>query len=282
MALLGVSVTLAGSWAFTIVVALVAYQASQEYFGFITTGLAKEIQPSPRSVTVAVTIACVGQVVATQITGGQIGLAQGLTNFGILVLQMFAASERPRLAQFMSTVFGLFYCGLLPSFWVKLRLLNIPILTASLAPWWLVLLVGSNQWTIGLVVTIMAAGCVVASDVGGYFVGKRFGKTQLTKISPRKTVEGATGGFVGSVLAAVGLGKLFGSPTTTIWCLLFGTVVFFASLFGDLIESVMKRDAGLKDSGNLIPGHGGLLDRIDSFMFTGAVVYFLTKFCIPW
>ena len=60
-----------------------------------------------------------------------------------------------------------------------------------------------------------------------------------------------------------------------------GTVIFFASLFGDLIESVMKRDAGLKDASDLIPGHGGLLDRFDSYIFTGAIMYFILKFVVP-
>ena len=60
-----------------------------------------------------------------------------------------------------------------------------------------------------------------------------------------------------------------------------GVLVFLASLFGDLIESVMKRDAGLKDAGDLIPGHGGLLDRFDSYIFTGAIVYFVLKFVTP-
>lgn len=60
-----------------------------------------------------------------------------------------------------------------------------------------------------------------------------------------------------------------------------GVLVFLASLFGDLIESVMKRDAGLKDASDLIPGHGGLLDRFDSYIFTGAIVYFVLKFVTP-
>eukprot|EP00201_Polytomella_parva_P017759 CAMPEP_0175055668 /NCGR_PEP_ID=MMETSP0052_2-20121109/10216_1 /TAXON_ID=51329 ORGANISM="Polytomella parva, Strain SAG 63-3" /NCGR_SAMPLE_ID=MMETSP0052_2 /ASSEMBLY_ACC=CAM_ASM_000194 /LENGTH=70 /DNA_ID=CAMNT_0016320555 /DNA_START=993 /DNA_END=1205 /DNA_ORIENTATION=+ len=61
----------------------------------------------------------------------------------------------------------------------------------------------------------------------------------------------------------------------------FGTLMFISSIFGDLIESIMKRDAEMKDSGNLIPGHGGLLDRFDSYMFSGAVAFFYIAFCLP-
>lgn len=71
-----------------------------------------------------------------------------------------------------------------------------------------------------------------------------------------------------------------GWPDNSLNAAALGTIVFFASLFGDLIESVIKRDAGLKDASNLIPGHGGLLDRLDSYLFTGACVYFFIKFCL--
>lgn len=70
-------------------------------------------------------------------------------------------------------------------------------------------------------------------------------------------------------------------PASSLDAAALGTIVFFASLFGDLIESVIKRDAGLKDASNLIPGHGGLLDRLDSYLFTGACVYFFIKFVLP-
>lgn len=126
-----------------------------------------------------------------------------------------------------------------------------------------------------------ARRCVIAADTGAYFVGKNLGRTPLIKISPKKTVEGALGGWACSVAWAVACWRMFAWPSEILWAVVFGTAVFFSSLFGDLIESVMKRDAGLKDSGNLIPGHGGLLDRFDSYIFTGAVVYFFVKFIVP-
>lgn len=127
----------------------------------------------------------------------------------------------------------------------------------------------------------MAVACVVAADTGAYFCGRSFGRTQLTRISPKKTVEGAVGGLICSIATAVGFWQVLAWPVTLGASISLGTLVFFASLFGDLIESVMKRDAGLKDASNLIPGHGGLLDRFDSYLFTGAIVYFVIKFVMP-
>ena len=74
--------------------------------------------------------------------------------------------------------------------------------------------------------------------------------------------------------------QAFSWPDNPLNAAALGTIVFFASLFGDLIESVIKRDAGLKDASNLIPGHGGLLDRLDSYLFTGACTYFFVKFVL--
>lgn len=110
--------------------------------------------------------------------------------------------------------------------------------------------------------------------------GKLIGKTPLSGISPGKTVEGAVGGCCASVVTAMALGKLIGWPLPLAAAVGLGVVISCAAVLGDLIESAMKRDAGMKDSGLLIPGHGGILDRFDSYVFTGAVVYVYVK-CLP-
>ncbi|KAJ9532653.1 hypothetical protein QJQ45_010718 [Haematococcus lacustris] len=117
---------------------------------------------------------------------------------------------------------------------------------------------------------------------GLFYCGKRLGRTKLTEISPKKTVEGALGGLASSVAVALGCWKVSSWPATPAAAAVLGVLVFFSSLFGDLIESIMKRDAGMKDSGDLIPGHGGLLDRVDSYMFTGAVTFFYVVFVLPY
>lgn len=111
--------------------------------------------------------------------------------------------------------------------------------------------------------------------------GKTFGRTKLIDISPKKTREGAAAGLVSAVLVSVGLSRTFLFPPSIISAGILGVLVFVASLFGDLVESVLKRDAGVKDSGRLIPGHGGILDRVDSYIFTGALVYSFVRIGLP-
>ena len=113
---------------------------------------------------------------------------------------------------------------------------------------------------------------VVAADVGAYFAGRRFGRNKLApRVSPGKTWEGVLGAFVAAaVLAALGVWWLrVDAPRFFALCL----IVVVASIVGDLTESLFKRHAGLKDSGTLLPGHGGLLDRVDSV--TAAAPVFL-------
>jgi phosphatidate cytidylyltransferase len=129
---------------------------------------------------------------------------------------------------------------------------------------------GGEQWIfLGLV-------AVFGGDIAAYFVGTFFGKRHLWKrISPNKTVEGAIGGLAASVVLGTGYGALFlhGIP---LWFLsLVSTVVGVAGQAGDLFESLLKRAAGVKDSGTLLPGHGGIFDRTDAVISAGPVLYIL-------
>ncbi|MGE5453968.1 MAG: phosphatidate cytidylyltransferase [Methylocystaceae bacterium] len=114
-----------------------------------------------------------------------------------------------------------------------------------------------------------------ASDTGAFFVGKFFGKRQLSpNLSPNKTWEGSLGGVITTMLIAWALlaGQLGWS-----WALIFGLIASILAQMGDMFESLLKRYFGVKDSGRLLPGHGGVLDRFDSFLLVAPLVfYFLT------
>jgi len=112
------------------------------------------------------------------------------------------------------------------------------------------------------------------TDIMAYFSGFLFGKHKLCpKISPKKTIEGSIGGTLGSVILS-GLFGYFFAPEVLVHCLIIGVLGGIVSQFGDLTASIFKRKMGIKDYGNLIPGHGGILDRFDSVLFTGPMVYY--------
>jgi phosphatidate cytidylyltransferase len=127
-------------------------------------------------------------------------------------------------------------------------------------------------------VGLLAIGIIV-SDTAQYYSGRAFGRRLLAPaISPKKTVEGAIGGVIlgGAAMVAGGL-YVFPSAGAPILVLMSGAVVV-AGIVGDLFESLLKRSAGVKDSSSLIPGHGGALDRIDSWLFAGPVFYFFVGY----
>ena len=108
---------------------------------------------------------------------------------------------------------------------------------------------------------------VWATDIGAYFAGRKFGKNKLYPlVSPKKTWEGSIGGVVITILIAILMSFFFKECTMTQWIVLAIIVVIFGSI-GDLVESMLKRSYSIKDSGTLLPGHGGFLDRFDAFIF---------------
>jgi phosphatidate cytidylyltransferase len=138
-----------------------------------------------------------------------------------------------------------------------------------LVPAWLAL---SRLHALGPELLLFLILLVVAADVGAYFAGRSFGRNKLApRVSPGKTWEGVLGGFAGAaVMAAIGVWWFkVDAPRFAALCI----IVVVASIIGDLTESLFKRHAGLKDSGTLLPGHGGLLDRVDSI--TAAAPVFL-------
>jgi len=273
-------VIIIGSWPFAAVCCVAAYQCSQEFIGMVNAqGISRGMKPPPPLVSSAISLLCVGLNAWSYMSGGKMASAMAVATFAVLSLQLFA-SEKPRFSQLTSSVFGLMYCGYLPSFWIKLRLLAIPAANTVFLQNAQGVLGGVTNATVGLVATWTAVLCIIAADTGAYFCGKSLGRTQLIKVSPKKTVEGAIGGLISSILGALLCYKMFQWPGSVVGAAAMGTIVFVSSIFGDLIESVIKRDAGMKDAGQLIPGHGGLLDRLDSYLFTGACVYFFLRFLL--
>jgi phosphatidate cytidylyltransferase len=173
---------------------------------------------------------------------------------GWLLLQPVTGS----IADIAASIFGLFYLGFLPSHWLSLRGLED-----------------------GLAITLSACLMIVATDIGSWAVGRRYGQRPLSPISPGKTIEGAIGGFLSAMFVGLICGQLMGWPLHGLPGLLLGALIALFALVGDLTESMMKRDAGVKDSGDVLPGHGGILDRIDSYLFTPAVVYYAIALCQP-
>lgn len=127
-------------------------------------------------------------------------------------------------------------------------------------------------------VLMIMIGTIVASDSGQYYTGRAFGRHKLAPItSPKKTVEGAIGGLIVGSGAAVLLGRFWPIGLSDIAMAGAGLAMTVAGIAGDLFESHLKRRAGVKDSGHLIPGHGGILDRIDSWLFAAPVFWLILR-----
>ena len=193
--------------------------------------------------------------------GGEKGLLLAAVGAVLAGMGAFGRQDpRDGLVAWVATVFGAVYVGLIA---FVLHLANgAPVVPAD-AP--LHVLSAAQGWILLLVLG------VGSFDTGAYLVGRQIGRHKfLTHISPSKSIEGVVGGLVATtavtslMLAALGQNPLGG--------LVLGPLIGVAAQAGDLAESMLKRAAGAKDSGSLIPGHGGILDRIDSFLFAGPVV----------
>jgi phosphatidate cytidylyltransferase len=175
-----------------------------------------------------------------------------LTSIIIVISLLWILLRSPRDKSFDNwawTIAGIFYIGWTMSYWIELRILEM----GKIWVFWLLFI-------------------IVTSDTCAYFIGRAIGKHFVVpSISPKKTWEGSIGGLVCSIIIAVIFGIVFSLPVPWWQMVILGAIINIFTQLGDFVESLLKRNIGVKDSSKLIPGHGGVLDRMDSFILTGIV-----------
>jgi len=170
--------------------------------------------------------------------------------------------RQPYIVNVATTILGALYCGWLPCHLLLIRQIGLNRISAFQVEF--------NQ---GLFLLLMVFLAIALTDIGAYYFGVKFGKHKLAEvISPKKTIEGAIGGAVCAILSSSL--AVFYTDLTIIEAVVGGCIVTLSAQLGDLSESLIKRDAGVKDSSDILPGHGGMLDRFDGYIFAMPVAYY--------
>ena len=280
-----------GTWLFMFGLCIVITLGQLEYYNLVR---AKGMRPA-RKASIAATILAMVTAAATP------ALAEAVfpVSATLICTYMLLKRQKPfaSIADISTTFMGMFYAGYLPTYWVRMRALGgveptlfpavIQRLPRLLWPGWLP---PPDSWTFGAALTWWTWLSIASSDVGALFIGRAFGRHKLSDVSPKKTVEGALGGFVCSAAVATLGAYLLKWPLWWLTGSFYGILVGVVGLLGDLTASLFKRDAGLKDSPAVafggrfrwtLPGHGGILDRTDSFVFTAPLVYYYVTIVLP-
>jgi phosphatidate cytidylyltransferase len=249
-----VALVLGGPWIVAVVALATGLAAIEAYRLLRAAG-----HPALPTLGTLLALAVVADAAVPQLVAGS-GLLLGAVGMIVIALGTFALPDpRDGVATWMTTVFGALYVSLL-GFIVRLGH-AAPALPAD-AP--LAGLGAERGWILLLVLAVWAY------DTGAYFAGRRIGGPRfLQHISPSKTWAGLAGGLVAATLVTAALLAALGEHPAAGFIL--GPLIGLAAQAGDLAESMLKRAAGAKESGHLIPGHGGILDRVDSFLFAAPV-----------
>jgi len=247
------AVVFAGGWFLTGALMFILFQGFRE---LNTLFKAKQIYPSQVSVLLT------GLALILLAHFGKSQYILPVVTLGIIAgfVRLLFRTPMASINDIGGTLLAMFYVAFMPMHFILLRNLNGSSEVAS----WL---------QAGAYYVFCTCIVIAMSDIGAYFVGRRFGKHPLSpQISPKKTWEGAVGGLILGIVA--GSGFSLTQPFEWFHAVILSVLLVVVSQLGDLAESLMKRDAGMKDSGGLLLGHGGLLDRTDSYLFCGAVSYY--------
>lgn len=180
------------------------------------------------------------------------------------ISELFRRSLDRAIEHISTTLFGVLYLGWLFSHLVLLRELPTAV---------------GRPYQLGASFCLLPFALTWPCDTTAYFIGKKWGKHKLIpRVSPKKSWEGAVGGGLFAIIAAFIYRWWYAAYLSVGDCLFLGVAVAFLAQVGDLVESLVKRDARLKDVSGTIPGHGGVLDRFDSILFTAPFLYYYLKF----
>lgn len=262
----GLAVFLGGSWLAALVLAAAVLTARELY----RMAGRKPSRPLSR-IGMAIAAALVLVAAASPGSGPGTGFALVIV-VGLLVLLTVAiwshGVEGEPLLSVSTTLAGAVYAGGLLSYGLFLR--HLP---------------GTSGALHGAALVFAPLVLTWSSDTFAYFAGRAWGTRKLIpRVSPGKTVQGAVGAVVGTLVVAVGYAHLLAGFTTYrvgwLEAAALGLLISVAAQVGDLAESLLKRDTGVKDSGSLLPGHGGMLDRVDSLLFTLPVAYLFFTYVV--